>query len=88
MFSSVISVDAEAFENKFGITHYPKSMIEYGARGENVEVVQLNGSYGLSSGTSFAAPHVTGIVALLLGIFPEIGTYQVKSILDSFAGYR
>jgi subtilisin family serine protease len=88
MFSSVISVDAEAFENKFGITHYPKSMIEYGARGENVEVVQLNGSYGLSSGTSFAAPHVTGIVALLLGVFPEIGTYQVKSILDSFAGYR
>lgn len=86
MFSSVISVDMEAFKDKFKITHYPESIIEYGARGENVEVVQLNGSYGLSSGTSFATPHVTGIVSLLLSIFPDIRSCQVKAILDAFTG--
>lgn len=84
MFSSVISVAMEAFENKFKITHYPENIIEYGARGENVEVVKLNGSYGLSSGTSFATPHVTGIVSLLLSIFPNIRSCQVKAILDEF----
>jgi subtilisin len=85
MFSSVISVDSEDFEEKYKTIHYPKSKIEYGARGEDVEVVQLRGSYGRSSGTSFATPHVTGIVALLLGLFPDIRSCQVKTILDTFS---
>jgi subtilisin family serine protease len=85
MFSSVISVDSEDFEDKLRILHYPGSIIEYGARGVNVEVVRLQGSFGLSSGTSFATPHVTGTVALLLGIFTGIRSCQVKAILDSFA---
>jgi subtilisin len=88
MFSSVISVDREALEDGLEIIHYPRSTIEYGARGENVEVAQLNGSYGRSSGTSFATPHVTGTVALLLGAFPDIRSCQVKAILDSFALLR
>lgn len=88
MFSSVISVDMEAFQEKLKIVHYPKRVIEYGARGEKVEVLELKGSYGFASGTSFATPHVTGIIALLLSLFPNLRSSQVKSILDSFAGCR
>jgi subtilisin len=84
MFSSVVSVSMEAFENKFNIVHYPENIIEYGARGENVKVVRLHDSYGFSSGTSFATPHVTGIISLLLSIFPDIRSCQVKAILDEF----
>jgi subtilisin family serine protease len=85
MFSSVISVDCESFENKFRIVHYPKSRIEYGARGREVKVPQLRGAYGRLSGTSFATPHVTGVLALLLGIFPELRSCQAKAILDAFS---
>lgn len=88
MFSSVISVDCEALEDKYKIIHYPRSRIEYGARGQNVEVIQLQGSYGLCSGTSFATPHVTGTVALLLSVFPDIRSCQVKAILDTFSFLR
>jgi subtilisin family serine protease len=87
MFSSVISVDSEAYEDKYKIIHYPKNRIEYGAKGEDVEVLQLHGSYGRSSGTSFATPHVTGIIALLLSIFPNIRSCEAKAILDSFSPY-
>jgi len=40
--------------------------IDIVAPGENVEVVFHDGSHRIASGTSFAAPHVTGIVALMI----------------------
>ncbi len=85
MFSSVISVDREALEDKYRIIHYPGRRIEYGARGENVEIAQLDGTYGLSSGTSFATPHVTAMAALLLSVFPGMRTCQLKAVLDAFS---
>lgn len=32
----------------------------------------FNGAYGVGSGTSFAAPHVSGALAVLLELFPEL----------------
>ncbi len=85
MFSSVISVDCEAFQEKLMITRYLEKRIQYGARGENVEVAYLNGVYRRSTGTSFATPHVTGIAALLLSIFPGIRSSAIKAVLDKFS---
>lgn len=85
MFSSVISVDSEPFEDKYKVIHYSGRKIEYGARGQDVEVLQLEGSYGRCSGTSFATPHVTGLVALLLSVFPDVRSCQVKAVLDEFS---
>ncbi len=42
------------------------------------------GSYGEEQGTSMAAPHVTGVIALVLSI-PGVATTDVKSILTSTA---
>lgn len=40
--------------------------------------------YRLDSGTSFAAPYVTGVAALLLSMHPELSTAELKQIvLDS-----
>ena len=85
MFSSVISVDSEPFEDKYRVVHYSGKKIEYGARGQDVEVAQLGGSYGRCSGTSFATPHVTGLAALLLSVYPDARSCQIKAVLDEFS---
>lgn len=85
MFSSVISVDCEDYDDKYKVTRYLKNRIQYGARGQNLELVYLNGGYHRSSGTSFATPHVTAIAALLLSVFPGIRSSEVKAILDKFS---
>jgi thermitase len=42
--------------------------IELFAPGEDIIVPYINGDYRISSGTSLAAPHVTGVIALKLSI--------------------
>ena len=39
--------------------------------------------YGYKSGTSMAAPHVTGLAALVWGYRPDLSTAQVKNIIFS-----
>ena len=41
----------------------------------------MNNYYNITSGTSYAAPHVSGAVALLLNKNPEFSPEQIKSIL-------
>ena len=47
--------------------------------------VALGGATTQDSGTSFAAPHVVGIAALLLSDVPVLTAAQVRSILESTA---
>lgn len=42
-------------------------------------------SYGWSSGTSMAAPHVAGVAAMYLGEFPEASPAEVKEAIISRA---
>jgi subtilisin family serine protease len=37
------------------------------------------------TGTSFATPAISGICALLVGAFPDLRPFEVKSILRWFA---
>ncbi len=45
----------------------------------------IGGLYGLGSGTSQAAPHVTGLVALIRSVNPALTPAQVRTILQETA---
>jgi minor extracellular serine protease Vpr len=51
------------------------------APGAFINTTLTDGRYNFTSGTSFAAPHVTGAVALLLQKNPELKPNEIKSIL-------
>ena len=51
------------------------------APGVFVNTTSMNNYYNITSGTSYAAPHVSGAVALLLNKNPEFSPEQIKSIL-------
>lgn len=52
---------------------------------QNIYSTSLAGEYESKSGTSMAAPHVSGVVALLLGADSTLGPAEVRGILDSTA---
>lgn len=47
--------------------------------------VLLDGMHGLSQGTSFSAPHVTGLAALLFGKNPYLDAAQIKRFITEHA---
>ncbi|HSA77072.1 MAG TPA: S8 family serine peptidase [Nitrosarchaeum sp.] len=51
------------------------------APGAYINTTQTNGGYNFTSGTSFAAPHVSGSVALLLEKYPDMTNNEIKSLL-------
>ena len=51
------------------------------APGVFVNTTSLKNFYNITSGTSYAAPHVSGAIALLLEKNPELTPHEIKSIL-------
>jgi subtilisin len=84
-FSSVISVAAHDGLDPFSIDAGPAPPVDFGAPGIDVEVAWLAGSTVVSTGNSFAAPHVTGLVARLLSKHPHLMPYEVKTVLRAVA---
>jgi len=51
------------------------------APGAYINTTQIHGGYNFTSGTSFAAPHVSGAAALLLEKYPNLNNNEIKSLL-------
>ena len=84
-FSSVISVAAHDGTDAFGLDANPAPPVDFGAPGIEVRVPWLAGSTIVSTGNSFAAPHVTGLVARMLSKHPGLTPYEVKTLLRAVA---
>ena len=59
--------------------------LEIAAPGESIWMTDLNDGYGPSSGTSFAAPLASGIVALMLAVDPSLSNDELRQILHDTA---
>jgi subtilisin family serine protease len=84
-FSSCISVDRERFETPYRLRFRPNDIIEYAASGDDVVVAAPGGGYTRKTGTSFATPTISALCALLLGVHPELRTFEVKTILKALS---
>jgi subtilisin len=84
-FSSVVSVAACQGEGPFVLRYNPSPPVEFGAPGIGIEVPWLGGATVTATGNSFAAAHVSGLIARILGKHPAATPFQVKTILHAAA---
>jgi subtilisin len=85
LYSSVVSVAASDETDPFSIAYNPAPPVEFGAPGIDVDVAWSGGATVRSTGNSFAAAHVTGLVARLLSKHPGLVPFQVKTVLHAIA---
>lgn len=80
-----ISVGASSWQSDSTVaasfSNYGKQNVDLFAPGVDVYSTTPNNTYEMQSGTSMAAPVVTGIAALIMSYYPELSTEQVKEIL-------
>ena len=58
------------------------SHVDVVAPGVSIWTTQINGGYTINQGTSFAAPHVAGIAALIWAMDPDIQVWRVRDIIE------
>jgi subtilisin family serine protease len=85
MYASVISVASHEVQDPYLFYYNPEPPVEFGALGIDVRVAWRNGGWITSTGNSFAAPHIAGIVAKILGNHPELTIFQLKAVLRALA---
>jgi subtilisin len=85
LYASVISVAAHEGKDPFTFYYNPSPPVEFGAPGIDVRVPWVDKGYTVSTGNSFASPHITGIVALIRARHPELTPFQVKTVLYACA---
>jgi subtilisin family serine protease len=81
LFGSVVSVACNMATDRFRFHWNPNPPIEFLARGIDIDVAWRGGGRMRSTGNSYAAPHITGIAALIRSKHPRLRPFQLKSIL-------
>jgi len=85
LYSSVVSVAAHEGQDPFMFYYNPAPPVEFGAPGIDVQVAWQNKTTIVTTGNSFAAPHIAGIVTLIRSKHPELTPFQVKTVLFACA---
>lgn len=83
-FASVITVDFRQLHSE-ELYYRPGALVEFVANGEKVDVPWRNRRRKSTSGSSFAAPHVTALLARILSVFPQLPPLQAKALLHQLA---
>jgi subtilisin len=84
-YASVFSVASHAVPDPYHFYYNHKPPVEFGALGMDVRVAWQHGETITATGNSFAAPHITGIIAKLLSKHPGLTVFQIKGILQALA---
>lgn len=64
---------------------FSKHLVEFAARGVDLEIPWKNGRWSTKSGSSFAAPHVSGLLSRLLSVHPALKPPVAKALLQEIA---
>ncbi|HLL07607.1 MAG TPA: S8 family serine peptidase [Nocardioidaceae bacterium] len=84
-YAAVISVAARPGDDPYAVAYNPHPPVEFGARGIDVDVAWSGGGSMVSTGNSFATPHIAGLVALMLAKHPWLTPFQIKTVLQAVA---
>jgi subtilisin family serine protease len=85
LFASVISVASHSEPDPWRFYYNPEPPVEFGAWGLDVPVAWRGGGHTVGTGNSFAAPHITAMVALILSKHPGLTPFEVKAVLAAVA---
>ncbi len=81
LYASVTSVACNTATDPMRFHWNPDPPTEFLARGIDVEVPWVGGQTIRSTGNSYAAPHISGIAALIRSKHPGLRPFQVKTVL-------
>jgi subtilisin len=86
LYASTISVAShEGADDPYLFYYNPEPPVEFGAPGIDVRVAWADDGWITATGNSFAAPHITGIVARILGKHPGLTLFQMKTVLRALS---
>ncbi len=81
LFSSVVSVAAHDIPDPTTYFYNPRPPVEFGAWGVAVPVAWSRGGSIVATGNSFAAPHISGLLARLRSTYPDATPFEAKTLL-------
>jgi subtilisin family serine protease len=81
VFSSVFSVAAHDIPEPLTWFYNPNPPVEFGAWGVDVPIAWAEGGSIVATGNSFAAPHITGLLARLRSVYPNATPFEAKTLL-------
>lgn len=81
LYSSVTSVACNTSDDPLRFHFNPEPPTEFLARGIDVEVPWLDHDTTVTTGNSFAAPHIAGLATLIRSKHPDLRPFQVKTVL-------
>lgn len=81
LYAAVTSVACNTTTDPLRFHFNPEPPTEFLARGIDVEVPWLNSETTVTTGNSFAAPHIAGFAALIKSKHPQLRPFHVKAAL-------
>lgn len=85
VYSSVVSVASHGIQDPYVFFYNPNPPVEFGALGIDVDIAWQNHTRRTMTANSYASPHMTGLVAKILGKHPGLTVFQLKTILRELA---
>jgi len=87
-FPSVITVNFTRCDAPEEFRYRQGQLVEFAAHGQDVDVPWVSGGRKLVTGSSFAAPHVAGLLARLISKISALSSLEAKALLARAASIR